>query len=413
MYYDFDKVFSDKRQTGLPIPEAMIDHLNEQLPSGLHYVMDEHCLHVEPVNGAPLRFGGVSFNPTEEQKAILGDTYTEKDVLAFSYNAQERIPLRLDRDGLIIINDKELPLSMMIQSPHNPVSFIDGALYILPEEFDPPFTLCVGSDKYKQTLMIKRVPNKSVHIWAFEADESKPLIISYQLDTKKNTMSMNISFNLAAAHTIRDYVEAIAIYNAFIEGKGYIGGVAFPSRLVGEQARKFNDESLSFWEKVLQIETLLDVSFIPPHEDVEFDTICNVEQLYQNLIKQVPIRDTNKIDSIDGNWTFERQDTIKKSIGHALHFEFEATTKITLFGVDLALPCFLMVFNSVLTDAVQEGGKYKLILGNESETKSRFTSVLCFKDHDSMTTYKSGERNAMITAFHDAKRAREYVIGTS
>lgn len=413
MFFDFDKVFSDKRQTGLPIPQAMVDHLNDQLPSGLKYVKDKHCLHVEPVDGTALRFSGILFDPTEEQKAILGDRYTEKDVLDYSYNAQEPIPLKLERDGIIVLNDKELPLNMMIQSPHNPVNFVDGSLYMFPEKFDPPFTLCVGSGKYDQTLTVSRIPNKSVHTWAFTSDKSKPLIISYQLDTEKDTMSMNLSFNLSAARSIRDYVVAMAIYNAFIEGTGFIGGVPFQGRLNGEQVQKYDEDSLSFWEKVLQIEDILDVCFIPPHDDVGFETICDVEQLYQNLINQVPIRDTNKIDSIDGDWTLERQNSIENSIGQALHFEFEAAARISLFGVDLSLPCFLMVFNSILTKVIKEEGKQKLILDDESETKPRFTSMLCFKDDDSMVAYKKGDRNTMLTSFHDAKRAREYVISAS
>ena len=82
----------------------------------------------------------------------------------------------------------------------------------------------------------------------------------------------------------------------------------------------------------------------------------------------------------------------------------------SLFGVELNLPCFLMVFNSILAKAVQEEGKYRLQLEDESEAKSRYTSILCFKNTESMQTYKAGERNAMLPLFRDAKRAREYVI---
>lgn len=410
MFVDFDKVFANKGQTGLPIPRAMIDHLNEQLPSGLEYVESEQCLHIEPKDGATLRFSGFHFAPTEKQKAILGDVYTERDILDFSYNAQQRIPLEPDKDGIIIVNGEEMPLDMLIKSPHNPVSFVEGSLYVFPQEFDPPFDLRVGSDKYQRTLKIKRVPHESIHTWSFESDKSNPLVISYQMDSKKDKMTMSISFNLVAAQSIRDYVEAIAIYNAFIEGKGYIGGSPFPSRLIGEQVRKYEEDNLSFWEKVLQVEQALNVHFMPPREDVEFDTICDIELLYQNIVNCVPIRDTKKIDSIDGKWTLERQEDIEKSIGRPLHFEFEATMHFTLFGVEVSLPCFLMVFNSILVEAVQEEDKYRLQLEDVSETQTRYTSILCFKNTESMQTYKAGERSAMLTLFRDAKRAREYVI---
>lgn len=410
MFVDFDKVFAEKRQTGLPIPKALVDHLSDRLPKGLRYAVHEQCLHVVPEDGADLRFSGFHFAPTVEQKACLGDNYSEEDILAFSHNAQQKIPLELNNEGILIVNGERLPMNALIQSPYNPVSFAEGSLYVFPQEFDPPFYLSVGSDKYSRLLLIKRIPHNSIHTQAFESDESSPLLISYQLNTKEQKMTMSISFNLDAAHSIRDYVETIAIYNAFIEGKGYIGGHLFPSKLVGEQVKKYDEDSLSFWEKVMQVERILGVNFIPPREDVSFDTICDVEQLYQNLVNQTPIRDTNKIETISGTWTIERQQDIQESIGRSMLFEFEATTTLTLFGVSISLPCFLMVFNSRLTGVVEEGDTYRIQLDDDSEAQPRFTSMLCFKDNDSMRTYKAGDRNDMLTKFREAKRARQYII---
>lgn len=410
MFVDFDKVFAEKRQTGLPIPKALVDHLSDQLPKGLRYAVHEQCLHVVPEDGTVLRISGFHFAPTVEQRACLGDDYSEEDILAFSYNSQQRIPLELNNEGILIVNGESLPMNALIQSPYNPFSFIEGSLYVFPQKFGPPFHLGVGSDKYSRLLLVKRIPHNSIHTQAFESDESSPLLISYQLNTKEKKMTMSISLNLDVAHSIRDYVETIAIYNAFIEGKGYIGGHSFPSKLIGEQVKKYDEDNLSFWEKVMQIESLLGVNFIPPREDVSFDTICEVEQLYQNLINHTPIRDTNKIETISGTWTFERQQSIQESINRSVFFEFEATISLTLFGVSISLPCLLMVFNSKLIGVVEEEDTYRLQLDDDSEAQPRFTSMLCFKDNDSMRTYKAGDRSDMLTKFHEAKRARQYII---
>lgn len=408
MFVDFDKVFTGKPQTELPIPHALVEHLSEQLPQGLKYAVHEQCLQVVPADESTLRFSGFHFAPTAEQKKVLGDSYTEADLLAYMYNSQQRIPLELDKEGIIVVNGNELPMENLVRFPNNPINWIEGALFIFPEKFDPPFSLNVGSENYSRTLQIKRVPHNSIHIKAFESDKNSPLLFSYQVNTLEKKMSMNVSFNLEAAHSIRDYVESIAIYNAFLEGKGYLDGSPLSSKLVGKQVKKYSN--LSFWEKVLQIENVLGVNFIPSTDDISFDTICDVELLYQNLVNKTPIRDTNKIDTIDGKWTIERQQDIHDSIGKPLYFEFEASVTQTLFGVDLLLPCFLMVFNSKLTGVVQEGDTYKLQLEDASETQPRFTSMLCFKDQENMSSYRKGDRNAMVTQFHDAKRAREYII---
>ena len=410
MFVDFDKVFTGKRQTELPIPQALVEHLSEQLPKGLKYTLQEHCLVIVPTEGADLHFSGFHYAPTAEQKEVLGDSYTEADMHAYMNNSQQPIPLELDKEGIIIVNGKELPMEKLVLSPNNPITWNDGSLCVFPERFAPPFSLSIGSEKYSRILQIKRVPHNSIHTQAFESDKNSPLLFSYQINTLEEKMSLSISFNLDAAHSIRDYVESLAIYNAFIDGKGYIGKSPLPSVLVGKQVKKYDESSLSFWEKVLQVENVLGVSFTPPREDVTFDTICFVEQLYQNLINHNPIRDTNKIDTIDGKWTIERQQDIQESIGSSMLFEFEATIAHTLFGIELSLPCLLMVFNSKLTEVIQEGDTYKLQLEDLSETLPRFTSMLCFKDKDGMCSYRKGDRNPILAKFHGAKRAREYII---
>ena len=40
MFVDFNRVFSDKPQTELKIPDALVNHLNMNLPTGIKYVVD-------------------------------------------------------------------------------------------------------------------------------------------------------------------------------------------------------------------------------------------------------------------------------------------------------------------------------------------------------------------------------------
>ena len=147
MFVDFDKVFNGKRQTELPIPQALVEHLSEQLPQGLRYAVHEKCLQVVPEEGTELHFGGFHFAPTVEQQKVLGNSYTEADLLAYMHNSQQRIPLELDKAGIIVVNGNELPMENLVRSPNNPIEWIDGSLFIFPEKFDPPFTLRVGSKK--------------------------------------------------------------------------------------------------------------------------------------------------------------------------------------------------------------------------------------------------------------------------
>lgn len=412
MFVDFDKVFNSKPQTQMKVPEALVQYLSEQLPTGLKYVAAEDgSCRIASVEGRPITIGGFLYEPTEQQRQVLGEKYTVQDVLDYSYNAQQQIGLSLKRDGYILLNGEEFPVEKLQYHPYNPLTFVSGSVYMQPTTFPGPFSLTIGNGKYERTLRIRRVPNESISVAAFESEKESVLHTSYYVDEKRHHMTMSISFNLTYAHTVRDMVEATSIYNSFLDGKGFMGGKPFESKLVGADVHKFDQSSLEFWEKVLCVEDCLSVSFTPPHRDVEFDEMCIVEQLYQNLIQTKPIRDMKRIDSIDGAWDLTSEKDIRESIGQPLFFEFTALRSIELFGVELELPCLLRIFNAILAGLSEDGNTKKIILEDQSCDKPRYTSFLCFKDEEHMKKYEeSVDRNISISQFHDAKRAGEYLI---
>ena len=410
MLLDFDKVFNDVPQTELQIPEALVTYLSKQLPDGLKYALDKNGIHVETKGKEPIRLSGFICEPSDEQRAILGEDYTAQDVMDFSYNAQEPIPLKMKRDGYILLNDQEYPIERLRYNPHNPIKYIEGSAFVYPAPFGEPFELVIGCEEYQRKIRVKRIPHRSVHTLAFETVGESPLFVSYCLNEMEQKMTMSMSIDLSYAPTIRDYVECISIYNAFLEGKGTFVGKPITTKLLTQHIRKFDERSLSFWKKVLEIEGVLDIKFTPPREDIDLDSACSIELLYQNLIHQIPIRDTNKIDTIDGQWNVERKNDIRDSIGQVLYFEFEAAFCISVFGVDLNLPCLLKVFHAKLNDIVDQEDKQVLILKDESIDKPRFTSMLCFKDRESLKEYRDRQHNDVLKLFHDARRAREYLL---
>lgn len=412
MFVDFDKVFNNKPQTQMKVPEALVQYLSEQLPTGLKYIADEDgSCRIASVEGKPITIGGFVYKPTERQQQVLGEKYTVQDVLDYSYNAQQQIGLSLKRDGYILLNGEEFPVEKLQYHPYNPLTFVSGSIYMQPTSFPSPFSLTIGNGKYERTLQISRVPNESVSIAAFESEKECVLYTSYYIDEKKHHMTMSISFNLTYAHTVRDIVEATSIYNSFLDGKGFMGSKPFESKLTEADAHRFDQSSLEFWEKVLLIEDYLGTAFIPPHRDIEFEEMCIVELLYQNLIQTMPVRDMNRIDSIDGTWDFTSEKDIRESIGQPLFFEFTAVRSIELFGIKLKLPCLLRIFNAILAGISEEGNTKKIILDDQNCDKPRYTSFLCFKDEADMKKYEeSTDRDISISQFHAAKRAGEYLI---
>lgn len=411
MFVDFDRVFGKKPQSQMKVPEALAQFLSEQLPVGLKYTADEDgSCRIASAEGKPITIGGFICEPTDQQRRVLGETYTTQDVLDYSYNAQQQIRLSLKRDGYILLNGEEFPVEKLLYRPYNPLKLVSGSFYMFPAAFPEPFLLTIGNGKYERTLRIRRVSNESISVAAFESEKENTLYMSYYVDEKQNRMTMNLSLKLTCAHTVRDIVEAASIYNSSLDGKAFIGGRPFESKPEGTDAQGFDQSSLEFWERVLRIEDELGVSFTPPHRDVKFDEMCVAEQLYQNLIRGLPIRDTMRIDSIDGSWTPANEKNIRKSIGHPMLFEFTALRGVELFGVELELPCLMRIFNASLAGLEEEGSTQKIILGDQNCDTPRYTSFLCFKDEAHKRKYEENtNRDASISQFHDAKRAGEYL----
>lgn len=409
MFVDFDEVFNSKPQPQIEIPDAFIAYLNKQLPEGVKYALDADGNCVITADNAKFTLGGFVFAVSQEEKKILGKDFSRDDVLRLFYNRQKPIPLRLEKEGIVLLNGQEFPVDKMFLNPHNPISKKSGSFFMSPGPLPAPFVLSVGCKECERKVLVSRVPHNSVNTMAFESDKDDPLRVSYLVTPEEQKLTMSMSFNLSRAKTIRDIVESIRIYNAYLEGKGYLCGQPLETKLTGESAKKFEETIIEFWEKVLAIEEHLDVVFEPPRDDIDFDTICLVEQLYQNLIQKTPIRETGKPDTLDGKWESKNEADILASIGSAIYFEFEATRTVELFGAKFTLHGLLGIIDAVLADFVRKGKKHKIVLSDVSEDRPRYTTSLFFKCEQDMMKYKEGDHNERLTAFHKAKKAREYL----
>lgn len=408
MFVDFDKVFNRKPQPQVQIPSAFISYLNKQLPEGLKYTTDNEGNCVITSDESSFTLGGFVFSVSPEDKKVLGKEYTREDIIRLYYNRQKPIPLQLQKEGYVLLNGAEFPVEKMFLNPHNPIQRKFGSFFMSPHPFPEPFYLSVGCEGYERKLLVSRIPYDSVKTAAFESEKEAPLRVNYLVDPDEHKLSMSMSFNLSYAKNIRDIVEATRIYNAYLDGTGYLCGQPLETKLSGENTKRFEDSSAVFWEKVLKIEEHLGISFTPPNEDVDFETICLVEQLYQNLLQLTPVRETSKPDTLDGEWEAENEEDFITSIGSKIYFEFEATRTIELFGAKFTLHGLVGIMDAVLGDVTKKGKKRRIVLQDASEDCPRYTSSIFFRDEADMRAYKESDRSVRITAFKTAKRAREH-----
>lgn len=410
MFVNFNKIFKEKQPTEHAIPPALLDYFNSSLPKNLRYIDDGKGNFILVSEAESINIGGFRFAPTIEQKKILGEHYTTNDVFNYCENSQQPIPLKLVKEGVILVNGEDVPIDKLFFNPFKRLKYDSGTFYMYPHESPEPFSVTLGCENYKIDVTVKRVPNNSVSIAAFESDKRDVVYIQYFIDVINNTMKFSLSIFVANANSFKELVAATSIYNAFIDGKGTFNNKSVNFRLDDGKAKKFDQRTILFWKKILKIEDTLGVSFVPQHENLDSNLICLVERLFQNLINHKAVR-ANKIDSIDVKWNFSNPDkNLDDLIGKGIALQFEATENIELFGVKLQLPTLIGIFNSIVKEySITKEGKQKLILVDESEDKKRYTAVICFKSEEEMKSYKSSEFRKVVGLLHEAKTVQEYL----
>lgn len=414
MFVDFNKVFGKTPQTELKIPQALINQLSSKLPDGFIYVVDSNNnLTISHDGKKDLKYtiSGIYLEPTEQQKEILGENYSFEDILNLSYNSQKPVPVKLKNGKYVTVNGTDISIEELSFNPFKKHEFVKDSSRIYPFPFPPAFNIQIGNDSTKIELSVKRIPNDSLDTMAFKSDDSRCLSIIYYVDPKIHSFSMTMNISFDKANRVQEIIDSIEIYNAFVEGRGYIFDYIIGARLDTANANRYDDEVLEFWKKVKELEDKLSVSFDPHGTEHEYEDICDIEELYQNLINAAPIRHNTRINTITSKWEYSKDDIVKDTLGKPIYFEFDGKSTVKLFGQEIELPCIIGVFNAVFVkyEKNKETDECTIFLENESDEKQMYTSTLRFLNKEELLKYKA-ETKDRIVQFRDAKKRHEYLI---
>lgn len=409
MFVDFDKIFNDDPKSQFNVPPGYIEYLNEGLPKGLKYTIDKDGNYVISPEGNEIKISGIKMILTEEQKKVLGSKYKFQDILDYAYNSQQKIEIQPIEPGYIRINEQKISIDKLVENPLKPIKVIEGKAYMFPPKFDQKIEIKLGDGKYERFISVIRVPDNSVKVLSFKSKETEPLKVNYSFDKSTNDLKMNISFDLNYAKTIRDIVESIYIYNAFIDGKGYINGKLLELRMNNNQYKKYDEKSALFWEKVLKVEAELGTKFIPPKGNLEYNKILEIEELYQSLVVKRPFKSRTLIDTIDYKIGLDNRDEMENYINKTLRFQFDATYTGEILGCKVNLQALIMAFYSKILKIEKNKQNATIILGDESEEKKRYSSVMYFKDNKQIEKFKEQLDDETMEAFRNAKSANQYL----
>lgn len=403
MFTKFDNIFKKNKSESTTLPKELIECFNDELPKGLHYAEAGEGFYVVTSDTGKINVSGIEIDLTEAQKTILGENVSRKDILEFAYNSQQQINFKLSNPGHITINGNEITLDKWIHNPF--IKLQNGNFFLNPSKFPEPFDIKLSGYNKECILKSKRIPNDSIDIKSFEASGEFPLMLKYNINEKHKQMHFTISIIKEKISDVKTFIDALYIYNAFIEGKGNL----FDKPLIVESMSsdsKIEDELIQFWEKVYSIENVLGMKFKAIYGDVDYGTAFIVEKLYQNLINKYPIRENKKIDSISGKWEFTSKDI---SLDNPVYFQFDATSDFDLFGVAFSLPSIVSLFNAKVVKINKQTAESKIYLDDFSEDKNMYVSIINFTDNEDMSKYKLDNAETLPDKMKKARMISDYM----
>lgn len=411
MFASFNDVFKGKSLREKKVPDVTLKYLSNNLPKGVKYVSDEHGnLTITSSDGSAVTFGGFNVTVTDEMRSVLGKQCSAAQIAKYAYNTQKKIVMNLKEDGIIIVNGERMPVEKFAYNMFDNFSYVNSKFYMVPPKFPEPFELELGCEKYKRKLSFQRVPYASLDKSKFQSVNEDPLRMEFIVCEEDYSVKMTLGFDLKKANTVKDIVETVFIYNAYCDGKGLLMGHPVGRTQDKADDKKFDEKSAQFWEKVLEIEEKLNLKFIPPKDDIEFETICLVEQLYQNLICKKPVKQREIITSIISDMNVKEGVNLDDLIGKQIFFQYNATTTFELFEKEFSLPAILGIFNSTFKSyEILDDNKTKIILGIKDKNQKPFTAILCFASDSDLNEYVKENPDCYENILSNAKFPQDYL----
>lgn len=400
MFVDFNKIMKPKEEPKSHIPDALVDYLNKKLPEGVKYnKTKDGDYHLSPDGKGNYTIGDLVFRPNEHQKQILGKECSFDDILEYINNSQK--PMRIGtKDGkTVLINGERVLLSDIFLSPNIDINDENFIQYMYPQKFPEPHAITLSCDDINEQIYIQRVANDSIHEKVFESLNDEFIFFQLKINENSSLFNITIRINPDKIKRVRTLITAMKICNAFSSGRLKIDNHLIRLEKMDSQKNRFEIETIEYWDKLLKIESVLNLEFQPNSNEVDFQTVNEVEKLYQCLINKVPYRENKSLNTITGNWKID--DETKNNIGKSIYLTFEGQEHFNIYEQEFDLFYRSYIFNCVFKNIdKEENGKVTLYLDNIGEEKQRYTSTLLFKNESELDSYNFEEN---IEKFHDAK----------
>ncbi|MFK7678697.1 abortive infection system toxin AbiGii family protein [Bacillus sp. Wb] len=374
MFGDFDKTFFPDTETIKKVPKEIISSLNRGLPQGIVYRdIGGGFLGID-FNADEIKFEGFSFLiPDEAIERFKLDTMPK--VEEYIYRTQRKIRLKLEKNGYLIANGEYIKTSDFFRNPITENMLKETELFIYPLEFTEFFKVKLDDHDIKEIITLKRQPYDSMSKKLFQNIDDKGFNLSCIVDEETCDVKLKFSYNLNNINDISGMIEILKIHHACINGNAEINGLALSASTNGEVEMKALESKIEFWEKVLVLQSHLNVLF-DFRREVTNKEISIIEELYSFLIKNEGLKRKLKNSIL--------KLTIKRKPKKGVLNSFKITQKeiVNILGVELKTHVvigFIDLHTDSVTQINDKPANYEVI---SSKTDKSEEIVFRFLDED-------------------------------
>lgn len=262
-----------------PIPQAMLDYFNEDLPKGYEYVLEKDSRSVcglIPTGTNPLEIKGVKPILTERQEAIIGhDDPSAAEIEALISNALETVELDIS-DARLIGENLNLSADLLARTVDHNATTDSSRLIVNSTPIETAITF-ENSESQLEVHLVQK-PSGDIHAIAFKS-EGTALVISVMLYLDNRTSTYKFTFDNTKEQDAKRCLLAAITYDGLIEGTTLIWGKKHEMQPI----EKRNTAHLApFWKKVVEVQDNLGIA-LETNVPLNTTTIVNIERLHRSL----------------------------------------------------------------------------------------------------------------------------------
>ncbi len=346
MIGDFKKAFKEPHVADGPIPKGILKAASQSLPGELEYedIGQGFCI-ITNKDGLNIR-GKAAIDGVSDER--MQECTSSNDIMFYARNLQKNLYLGPDEDGYLYVNGQPIDPASFVYQPLGNEQILNGKFIMVPSPFNEELHIPFEFDDSSETVDFERAVHDSISEMKYVSKNFDGLSIIIYLDRKTAQMKITVTVSITKSKSVSNICRNLKYYNNFAQGKVKMSGHVQNENNIA-QLKPFDNDTITFWNRVYEIESNLQVNF-----DVEVgltkDDLLMTNQLYRSLIQNKPFKSYRTRAVLSGNNDFS---DINDYQGKIIMFRYCQKETMVLLGERLDLLCIRYLFDCSVVECTE------------------------------------------------------------